>query len=118
VRRTSLLLPILLVAATPIPAALAHGVLVESFPQRKVHLTNSPHQIRLRFSIRADANYSTLSLEAEDGSVIASKTQETASQDFHMPAPELGPGRYRLSYRVLSPDGDLLNGKIDFEIDR
>jgi copper resistance protein C len=116
----SLLLPALFAAvflAANMPPAQAHGYLVESFPQKKAHLKTPPHQVRLRFSVRADALYSTLSIEGENGAVIASKTQQVASQDFQMPAPELAPGRYQLKYRILSPDGDLLGGAIDFQVE-
>jgi copper resistance protein C len=103
--------------AADAPLASAHGYVVESFPQKKTHLKTPPHEIRLRFSIRADALYSTLSLESDDGAVIASKTQQVASQDLKMPAPDLAPGHYLLRYRILAPDGDLVDGKIDFHVD-
>jgi methionine-rich copper-binding protein CopC len=101
-----------------VPAEVsAHGYLVDSFPGAKTHLAASPQRIRLRFSIRADALYSTLNLEADDGSVLATQIQRDASRDLQMSAPQLPPGRYHVRYRVLSTDGDLVQGKVDFEID-
>ncbi len=95
----------------------AHGYLVDSFPGAKTHLAASPQKIRLHFSIRADAVYSTLNLEADDGSVLATKTQQSASRELQMSPPQLPPGRYHVRYRVLSTDGDLVQGKVDFFID-
>ncbi|MGA8170144.1 MAG: copper resistance CopC family protein [Methylocystis sp.] len=95
----------------------AHGYLVSSFPSAKVHLKTPPHKIKLRFSLRADAHYSTIDLESEDGSVLATKNQPKASREMAMDAPVLTPGRYRLRYRILSPDGDLVRGKIVFFVD-
>ena len=101
--------------------AEAHGYLAGSFPPAKAHLRRSPHTIKLHFSLRADARYSTIELEDEDGavlaSVLASKTQQRASRDMDMSAPMLAPGRYHVRYRILSPDGDVVQGKIDFIID-
>jgi hypothetical protein len=95
----------------------AHGYLAASFPPAKVHLKTSPHRIKLHFSLRADARYSTIDLEDDEGAVLASTTQQKASRDMYMSAPTLSPGRYHVRYRILSPDGDLVQGKIDFVID-
>ncbi len=95
----------------------AHGYLVESFPGAKTHLTESPQKIRLRFSVKADALYSTLNLEADDGSVLATQTQQKASPDLQINPPRLAPGHYHVRYHVLSTDGDWVQGKVDFDID-
>jgi copper resistance protein C len=103
--------------ATICGGAEAHGYLAGSFPPAKAHLKTAPHTIKLHFSLRADARYSTIYLEDDDGAVLASKTQQTASRDMNMSAPLLAPGRYHVRYRILSPDGDVVQGKIDFIID-
>jgi methionine-rich copper-binding protein CopC len=95
----------------------AHGYLAGSFPPAKAHLRTSPHKIKLHFSLKADARYSTIELEDNDGVVLASTTQQNASRDMDMSAPMLSPGRYRVRYRILSSDGDLVRGKIDFVVD-
>jgi methionine-rich copper-binding protein CopC len=97
--------------------AEAHGYLTGSFPPAKAHLKTAPHTIKLHFSLRADARYSTVDLEDDDGAVLASKTQQRASRDMDMSAPMLAPGRYHVRYRILSPDGDVVRGKIDFIVD-
>jgi methionine-rich copper-binding protein CopC len=103
-------------AAVPAPSE-AHGYLVESFPSAKTHLDHSPHQIRLRFSLRADARYSTVELADENGLVLAAQAQPKTSRSFVMDAPPLSPGRYHVRYRVLSPDGDVVRGGLDFVVD-
>lgn len=95
----------------------AHGYLAASFPPAKSHLKTPPHQIKLHFPLRADARYSMIDLEDDEGAVLASKTQQKASRDMDMNAPMLSPGRYHVRYRILSPDGDLVQGKIDFIVD-
>lgn len=95
----------------------AHGYLQSSFPAAKTHLLASPREFRLRFSVRADAKYSMLVLENANGDMLKNEIQPQASRDFAMKSPALAPGRYQLRYRILSPDGDLLEGKVDFVID-
>lgn len=104
-------------AATIVGAAHAHGYLVQSFPPRKAHLTESPRHISLLFSLRADANWSTVRLERADGAVLAERMQPTTSRSFRMETPKLSPGAYRVRYRMLTPDGDLMQGKIDFVVE-
>ena len=106
-----------LLLATMFGRAEAHGYLAGSFPPAKAHLKTSPHTIKLHFSLRADARYSTIDLEDDHGAVLAFKTQQIASRDMDMSAPTLAPGRYHVRYRILSPDGDVVQGKIDFIID-
>lgn len=98
-------------------AASAHGYLVASFPAAKTHLIGSPHHIKLRFSLRADAGYSVVNLQRDDGAVLAWKAQPKTSRSFDMESPTLPPGRYRVAYRMLSPDGDLMQGNVDFVVD-
>jgi len=95
----------------------AHGYVIESVPSRNQHVAQPLKTVRVEFSIKADAKYSTLSLQAEDGSLLARKTQPQASRYFDMQTPQLQPGRYHLVYAILSPDGDMLHGTINFVVD-
>jgi len=104
-------------AAATITAANAHGYLVQSFPPRGFHLRESPRHIKLLFSLRTDATWSTVKLERNDGTVLAEKRQPTTSRSFTMDAPKLSPGAYRVQYSMLTPDGDFLRGEVDFVVD-
>jgi len=97
--------------------SLAHGYLVRSFPAAKSHLTHSPHRIDLLFSLMMDPIYSVVQLQDEHGTVLAEKAQTERSRQFSMDAPTLQPGKYHLVYRMLAPDGDLLQGRVDFAVD-
>jgi methionine-rich copper-binding protein CopC len=105
------------VALTFSSDARAHGYVIESVPSRNQHVVQPLKTVRVEFSIKADARYSTLSLQADDGSLLARKTQPEASRYFDMKAPQLQPGRYHLVYAILSPDGDMLRGTINFVVD-
>jgi methionine-rich copper-binding protein CopC len=98
-------------------AVQAHGYLLESYPSRNQHVVQPIKTVKLQFSITADARYSTVSITGEDGSILARKTQPEASHNIEIPAPQLHPGRYQVVYRILSPDGDMVSGKIDFVVD-
>jgi methionine-rich copper-binding protein CopC len=97
--------------------ATAHAYLVESFPSAKQRLSKPLRTIRLVFSGRADAHYSTIRLESEDGTLLAAKTQAKAEHRLDLAAPPLQSGRYRVHYRVLSTDGDITEGRLEFFIE-
>ncbi len=105
-----------LLATTAIPAQ-AHGYLVDSFPSRNEHINFPLKKVTLQFSLLADANYSTVSIKKDDGSILAAKTQPKASREIEVAAPPLQPGRYHVHYKILSTDGDVVQGKIDFFVD-
>lgn len=112
----SALAGVLLLAALAVPAA-AHAYLIDSFPAAKQRLNMPISAVKLRFAGTADANYSTISLEQANGAVLATGTQSTPKRELDLPAPALPPGRYYIRYRVLSTDGDIVEGKVDFVID-
>lgn len=102
-------------AAAHAPAQ-AHVFLVDSVPAKKQEVMHPLAHIKLTFSGKADALFSTVKLVDARGAVVAETTQEAASRQMTMPAPALQPGTYRVCYRVLSADGDIVEGKVDFEV--
>jgi methionine-rich copper-binding protein CopC len=110
----------LLAFGTPAPFAFpshARSYLVESYPSHNAHINRPLKAVKLRFSVKADAHFSTIRLNAEDGSILAMKIQSRASRDLDVPVPSLRPGRYRVAYRILSSGGDIVQGKVDFVVD-
>jgi len=97
-------------------STFAHGYLVRSYPAAKAHLAESPHHIRLVFSLKVDPGYSVVQLRDGEGAVLATEAMPQRSRNFSMPVPPLAPGRYHVSYRMLSPDGDFLEGRVDFVV--
>ncbi len=102
--------------STPADTALAHATLISSYPSENQKVYVPLHQIKLVFSGRADALYSVARLENAKGAVIAGATQKQASREIVLKTPALDPGRYEIHYRVLSNDGDVVEGKVAFEI--
>lgn len=102
-------------AAVTVPVQ-AHAYLVDSIPAKKQEVMHPLQKIRLVFSADADALFSTVKLTDDNGGVVAEATQQKASREMTLPAPPLKPGEYRLQYRVLSVDGDIVEGKVDFTV--
>lgn len=96
--------------------ASAHAVLVESYPAHKQEVLKPLHMIRLIFSGKADALYSIVKLKNNKGTVIAETTQRQPSKELTLTTPSLMPGDYHIVYRVLSVDGDIVEGRLDFSI--
>jgi methionine-rich copper-binding protein CopC len=106
-----------LVAVSQGPAQ-AHAYLVDSVPAKKQEVMNPLDQIRLVFSRKADAHFSIAKLLDAHGAVISEVTQEKAAPEMVLPAPALRPGQYRVHYRVLSVDGDVVEGEVGFTVAR
>jgi len=96
-------------------SALAHAYLVDSVPARKQEVMHPLGRIKLTFSAKAD-HFSTAKLVDERGAVLASTMQQEAGREIALPAPTLEPGPYHVHYRVVSADGDVVEGKVDFVV--
>lgn len=96
--------------------ALAHTQLVDSYPSKGQLVLKPLHTIRLVFSGKADALYSIVKLKDGKGEVIAQTAQRKASKELILQTPSLMPGDYHVVYRVLSVDGDIIEGKLDFSV--
>lgn len=105
-----------LALAATCASAQAHAYLVDSVPAKKQEVRRQLPRIKLTFSGRADALFSTAQLVDAQGAVLSATTQAVASREMTMPAPALRPGAYRIRYRVLSADGDLVEGAVEFDV--
>lgn len=105
----------LALAATQV-SAQAHAYLIDSVPAKKQEVMHPLSRIKLAFSGTADAHFSVVKLTDDAGAVIAETTQQEASREMTLPAPALKPGPYQIRYRVLSTDGDIVEGKVDFVV--
>jgi copper resistance protein C len=112
---TGALAALALGAASAVPAR-GHAFLVESYPTKQQAVIKPLHRIKLVFSGKADALYSTVKLKDAKGAVVAEATQKEASREMVLPTPVLEPGPYHIHYRILSVDGDVVEGKVDFTV--
>lgn len=112
---TNGVLAALALAATQTPAG-AHVALVDSVPAKRQEVMHEMPRIRLIFSGKADALYSTVALADEKGRVLAEATQKEASREMTLPPQALSSGAYQIRYRVLATDGDVVEGRVDFVV--
>ena len=107
----------LVFAAAP---ALAHSFLIDANPSSKDHVDAMPKTIKLKFGAGVEPAYSTLSIEAPDGKMLAKGAvgKPETPRELTLDAPaDLAPGRYVVRYRVLSQDGHIVEGNYEFFLD-
>jgi methionine-rich copper-binding protein CopC len=107
-------LALVLLALLPRIAA-AHAHLVQAAPANDAVLSGPPASFMLEFN--EAARLTALSLQQDDASPRKIGGLPVApSARWLIPAPALAPGHYTLTYRVLSDDGHITSGSIQFRI--
>ncbi len=93
----------------------AHAHLKESQPAEGSIVTAAPANIVLKFS--EDAQLTALTVQKEGGPEQKIAPLPTApSAQVSVPAPKLSPGKYTVSWRVVSDDNHVMAGKLHFTI--
>jgi methionine-rich copper-binding protein CopC len=99
-------------------AALAHAVLVRSTPAAHAAVKPGDLPITLTYNSRIDASRSSLVLVGADGKrqPLAAEKQAGANV-LSTKATGLKAGSYTVEWQVLSTDGHITRGKIDFRVE-
>ena len=100
-------------------AALAHAVLVKSAPAQRAALVESPPRVELWFNERLEPAYSKALVTNEAGTQVDLRDVAVSPEDSRRLAvslPPLAPGRYTVSFRVLSVDGHVVESKLTFTV--
>ena len=103
---------------SPTPA-LAHAVLVKSVPAQRATLAEPPTRVELWFNERLEPAYSRVSVTNEAGTQVDLRDVAVSSDDprrLAVSLPVLVPGRYTVSFRVLSVDGHVVESKLTFTV--
>ena len=101
----------------PAAAARAHAVLVASQPQENAELVGPAVDFRLEFNSRIDASRSSLQLAKDGGQPQPLALGQTAQPNLLVArAQDLAPGAYRLRWQVLSVDGHVSRGDVNFKV--
>jgi copper resistance protein C len=99
--------------------ALAHAIVLNSAPRAGETVKGETVAIEIRFNSRIDAERSHMKLFKIDGDAATLPILDAASADtLKARASGLTPGRYRLHWQTLSPDGHITQGDIPFAVDR
>jgi copper resistance protein C len=108
-----------LLLLTAVRPAGAHSLLLESSPAANAVLAELPASITLRFNNRIEKRLSGLRLVDGRGAAHALIVRTDGRPDWlEAPAPSLGPGSWRLEWRVLSTDGHVVSGAFPFRVGR
>ncbi|HEX7979189.1 MAG TPA: copper resistance protein CopC [Gemmatimonadaceae bacterium] len=122
--RTLLLLALLALlapfsGAAASPPAFFHATLLSSEPAAKATLTASPTRIRLVFSEEIEASLGRIRLVAPDGRIVTLASAGDPHDVSALIAPitsPLGPGVYRVEWRIVSEDGHPIDGTYRFTV--
>jgi copper resistance protein C len=112
--RAGLLMGMLLL----VPAvALAHAILVRSFPAKHQVVDGKDVAFDFHFNARIDGARSTLTLVTPDGKRTELTLLAQPSLDsLAAHASKLAPGEYTVHWQVLSSDGHITSGDVPFTV--
>lgn len=100
-------------------AALAHAIVLGSTPRADEVVKGEETAVEIRFNSRIDVGRSTLRLFRIDGDAVTLPISDASSEDtLKSRATGLTPGKYRLHWQTLSPDGHIAHGDIFFGVSR
>jgi methionine-rich copper-binding protein CopC len=100
-------------------AALAHAFLNQAVPPVGGTVAKSPKEIRLTFSEGVEPRFSGIELATSDGRAIATGPAVRDPRDdkqLVLVLPPLGPGRYKVSWHVVSVDIHRNEGAYTFAV--
>jgi len=97
----------------------AHARLIKSVPGRQATLASAPSRVQLWFNERLEGHFCNLSVWDQDGKQVDLGDVEVTSanpKQLSVGVPSLGPGTYRVKFRVLSVDGHIVESEFPFTI--
>jgi copper resistance protein C len=100
-------------------AALAHAFLNQAVPPVDGTVATSPKEIRLSFSEGVEPRFSGIELATSDGRAIASGPATPDPGDdkqLVLVLPPLAPGRYKVTWHVVSVDTHRTEGAYSFTV--
>lgn len=110
---------LLLVAASLHSPAWAHAVLDYSVPAPRSTVRASPKELTLKFTERLEAAFSRVRVLDAKGNEVDRGDSRIDGADpttLRVSLPPLSPGRYRVSWRVLSIDTHVSRGEFSFDV--
>jgi len=100
--------------------AAGHAVLQRAEPRVESKLKRAPDEVKLYFTERLEPAYSAFRVLNDQGVQVDrrdSRVDRTNPALLRATLPPLGPGTYKVQWRVLSIDGDVTEGAFTFRIE-
>ena len=104
---------------TGVAAADAHAFLSQAVPPVGGVVSAPPQEIRITFSEGIEPAFSGIELAAADGQTIGAgfaRVDPSDNTQLVLALPRLGPGRYRVTWHVVSVDTHRSEGAYVFAI--
>jgi methionine-rich copper-binding protein CopC len=101
------------------PVAWAHAFLDHASPPVGSTVRASPPEVKLWFTQELEPAFSTVRVQEDGGGKRVDKddaTVDTGGTLLQVSLPKLEPGRYRVTWRVLSVDTHVTEGDFTFEV--
>jgi methionine-rich copper-binding protein CopC len=99
--------------------AWPHASLVRSSPARRATLTTAPDRVQLWFNEAIEPRFSSVSVRDAAGQQVDRGDPRVAAEDpkrLTVGLRPLGPGTYRVRFRVLSVDGHVVESEFPFTL--
>jgi len=99
--------------------AFAHSFLEGAEPRPGSTVKTVPAEVRLRFTERLEAAFSTVLVTDESGKRVdrgEAHLEAGAPKRLRVPLLPMGPGRYTVKWRVLSVDSHVVEGEFTFRL--
>ncbi|HEX7327725.1 MAG TPA: copper resistance protein CopC [Casimicrobiaceae bacterium] len=99
--------------------ARAHAFLERATPAVGSAVRGSPHELVLHFSEELEAAFSTIHVDDAKGRRVDTGDAHVDAHDasvLEMSLPSLPPGRYHVSWRVVSVDTHVTEGAYAFDV--
>jgi hypothetical protein len=97
------------------PAA-AHNELIGSLPEDGSTVATTPEVVELAFDEPVQREFDQLAVLDEDDGHHEEGEVEIVGGRVRQPVGELEPGRYRITYRIVSADGHPVTGTVTFTV--
>ena len=100
-------------------AAWGHAFLERAEPRVGSTVRTAPSQVRVWFTENLEPAFSTLEVWNQDGKRVDAGTAEVSPASptmLHVSLKTLGPGTYRVKWRVLSVDTHVTEGNFTFRV--
>jgi methionine-rich copper-binding protein CopC len=102
-----------------VPLAAAHAFLERAIPGAGSAVHEAPAQLKLWFSERLEPAFSNVEVQDSHHDRVDKGDSQVAGADaklLQISLPPLAPGKYHVTWRVLSVDTHVAKGEFDFDI--
>jgi methionine-rich copper-binding protein CopC len=102
-------------ALTPLSAS-AHAFLDHAEPRVGNTVPSAPREVRLWFTQKLEQAFSTVEVTDGSGQRVDTGKPHVSGNEMAVPVRALGPGTYRVNWKVLSVDTHTTNGDFTFTV--